>query len=210
MHYISSLTESFLHHVSHVRMFFEYLTGPLAAVPEPDVRLVIGAKRVEYGREKARIPMSEYHLVAHYVALLAAHGHLELAEFVKRADHVHIVVQIDAAVLTQNDHAPNVRPTFRLKFIKKQQPSTLRKTNFVLSHVLEPLDLLIVNGAIDGYAMQADHFAHILVGERFVPVVASERAVLAVYDDAIGPMVHVDREQADHLVKAQRGLVHEE
>ena len=46
-------------------------------------------------------------------------------------------------------------------------------------------------------AAQTGHVHHLL------PVEATHRAVLAVDDDEIGPLIQVDGVQADHVVKAQ-------
>ena len=162
----------------------------VACVGVPLVLGVSDAIGVEPGAQEARILVREYDLAAHGVVVdvLKADGGLEATKPVHGLDDVDVVVQVDAAVLHEQENAP------------------------VVAAVAHGVDgraaLLVEDGASHRYRIQVDHALELGYAHDLVPVDAGERAVLAVNHDHVRILVEEYRVDADHLVEAQLGLVH--
>ena len=106
----SELTEFCGNEVSEILVLSEYSAGQLAAVVVPRGVYVVGAVGVAPRFEKASVLVRYEHLIADQVVAhaLEAHGHLVAAKRVERADHVDVVVQVDAAELHEHEEAPIV------------------------------------------------------------------------------------------------------
>ena len=101
--------------------------------------------------------MRQYDLVADgdtTVGVLHANSHLELSVVIERADHVDVVVQVDAAVLHEYHEAP--------------------KVSAMIERIANRIGQLAVNAALHRQCIELDDAAQRLELVQLVPIIAGE------------------------------------
>ena len=97
-------------HVRYERIVSNNLTRHVASIRVPFVQLVASAICVEPGLQEASVAVSDQHLAAHHgvAHCLEADAHLKSTIAIQRVDDIHIVVQVDAAILHHDHDTPKI------------------------------------------------------------------------------------------------------